>query len=183
MKIPPSNFVKELAMKRKGIILVTGHRRESFGQGFNDICFALKQIASLNPHLSLIYPVHLNPNVQQPVNQILKNIPNIHLVAPLDYPDFIYLFQRAIFVISDSGGVQEEACALSKDVLLMRDVTERPEAVKSGFVKLVGTSTLKIVKEASVLIQGKNTGSKHKLNPYGRGNAGEKIVEILERCI
>ena len=122
------------------IILVTGHRRENHGQGFINICTALKEIALNNPEIDIVYPVHLNPNVQKPVKELLSNVANIHLIKPLQYEQFIYLMDRSYFIITDSGGVQEEAPSLGKPVLVMRDTTERPEALAAGTVKLVGTN-------------------------------------------
>jgi UDP-N-acetylglucosamine 2-epimerase (non-hydrolysing) len=165
----------------KKIILVTGHRRENHGQGFINICEALKQIALEHPTFDIVYPVHLNPNVQKPVKEILSNIDNIYLIEPLQYEQFIYLMDRSYFIITDSGGVQEEAPSLGKPVLVMRDTTERPEALEAGTVKLVGTNTTKIINEANDLINNPSsyeTMSKAH-NPYGDGKACEKIVEFL----
>ena len=164
------------------IILVTGHRRENFGDGFLQICNALKDIALKNPNIDIVYPVHLNPNVQKPVFELLSNISNIYLINPLGYEEFIYLMDRSYFIITDSGGVQEEAPSLGKPVLVMRDTTERPEAVKANTVKLVGTNRAKIVNEAQKLIDNKeyyNLMSKAH-NPYGDGKASKKIVEFLK---
>ena len=161
-------------------ILVTGHRRESFGGGFESICQALKQIAQNHPELDIIYPVHLNPHVQEPVSRILGDIPNILLIPPQDYTDFIALMDNSLFILTDSGGVQEEAPSLGKPVLVMRDKTERIEALKAG-VKLVGTDTSKIVSESERLL----TDSEYfnlmaeAINPYGNGQSAVKIVEIL----
>jgi UDP-N-acetylglucosamine 2-epimerase (non-hydrolysing) len=165
----------------KKIILVTGHRRENHGQGFINICEALKQIALEHPTFDIVYPVHLNPNVQKPVKEILSNIDNIYLIEPLQYEQFIYLMDKSYFIITDSGGVQEEAPSLGKPVLVMRDTTERPEALEAGTVKLVGTNTTKIINEANDLIN--NPTSYEKMskahNPYGDGKACERIVEFL----
>jgi len=166
----------------KKIILVTGHRRENFGDGFVNICEALKIIATNNPNIDIVYPVHLNPNVQKPVCEILSNIPNIYLINPLQYEEFIYIMNKSYFIITDSGGIQEEAPSLGKPVLVMRDTTERPEAVEAGTVKLVGTNKEVIVKEAQSLLDNKNeynTMSKSH-NPYGDGKACEKIVEFIK---
>ncbi|WP_169764350.1 non-hydrolyzing UDP-N-acetylglucosamine 2-epimerase [Campylobacter mucosalis] len=164
------------------IILVTGHRRENFGEGFINICEALKDIAVKNPSVDIVYPVHLNPNVQKPVNDILSSINNIHLVAPLEYTEFVYLMNRSYFIITDSGGIQEEAPSLGKPVLVMRDNTERPEALQAGAVKLVGVDRLKITKEAQILLD--NTDIYNKMskahNPYGDGNACKKIVNYVK---
>jgi len=163
-------------------ILVTGHRRENFGQGFINICQALKEIALQNPNVHIVYPVHLNPNVQKPVKELLSNIENIHLIEPLQYEEFIYMMDKSYFIITDSGGVQEEAPSLGKPVLVMRDTTERPEAIKAGTVKLVGTNKKKIVNEALKLLN--NTSEYDKMskahNPYGDGKACEKIIDFLK---
>jgi len=168
--------------KDKKIILVTGHRRENHGQGFINICEALKEIALKNQTLDIVYPVHLNPNVQKPVREILSDIENIYLIKPLQYEEFIYLMDKSYFIITDSGGVQEEAPSLGKPVLVMRDTTERPEALRAGTVKLVGTDKEKIIKEAQKLINDtilyEVMSRAH--NPYGDGDACEKIVEFLK---
>ena len=165
------------------LILVTAHRRESFGQEFENICHALRQIAEQNPNVRLIYPVHLNPNVQEPVNRILKGVDRIHLIAPLSYPAFVHLMSRVAFVITDSGGLQEEAPALGKPVLVMRRTTERPEAVEAGTAMLVGTNISTIVEAAEALLR--NTEAYRKMatarSPFGDGHAADKIVEILSR--
>jgi len=163
-------------------ILVTGHRRENFGEGFINICKALKEIALKNPDIDIIYPVHLNPNVQKPVKALLSDIENVHLIDPLQYEEFIYLMDKSYFIITDSGGVQEEAPSLGKPVLVMRDTTERPEAVEAGTVKLVGTNKEKIIKEAQKLIDDKFAYEKMSKahNPYGDGEACEKIVRFLK---
>ncbi|WP_180138622.1 non-hydrolyzing UDP-N-acetylglucosamine 2-epimerase [Acinetobacter sp. YH12043] len=164
------------------IILVTGHRRENFGQGFINICEGLRQIAINNPDIDIVYPVHLNPNVQEPVNEILCNIENIYLIDPLQYEDFIYLMSQSYFIITDSGGIQEEAPSLGKPVLVMRDTTERPEAVAAGTVKLVGCDKVTLVKEAEKLLHNQNEYEimSRAHNPYGDGKACLKIVDILE---
>jgi len=171
----------------KKIILVTGHRRENHGQGFINICEALKAIAEKNPQFDIVYPVHLNPNVQKPVKEILSNIKNIYLIEPLQYEQFIYLMNKSYFIITDSGGVQEEAPSLGKPVLVMRDTTERPEALEAGTVKLVGTKKEKILEEAQILINDKIAYKKMSLahNPYGDGKACEKIVNFFksESCV
>jgi len=133
--------------ENKRLILVTGHRRENFGQGFLNICAALKELALKYPDVDIVYPVHLNPNVQKPVNEILSDVDNVFLIAPLDYEPFVYLMSRSYFILTDSGGIQEEAPSLGKPVLVMRDTTERPEALKAGTVKLVGTDSKKIIRE------------------------------------
>ncbi|OTG90619.1 non-hydrolyzing UDP-N-acetylglucosamine 2-epimerase [Acinetobacter sp. ANC 3832] len=162
-------------------ILVTGHRRENFGEGFINICEGLKQIAINNPNIDIVYPVHLNPNVQKPVNDILSGIENIYLIDPLQYEEFIYLMSQAYFIITDSGGIQEEAPSLGKPVLVMRDTTERPEAVVAGTVKLVGCDRNILFTEAQNLITNpeeyERMAKSH--NPYGDGYACSKIVNIL----
>jgi len=169
--------------KSKKLILVTGHRRENFGDGFENICSALSEIASTRPDVEILYPVHLNPNVQEPVRRILggEGARNIHLIEPVDYLPFVYLMNRAYLIITDSGGVQEEAPSLGKPVLVMRETTERPEAVASGTVKLVGTSQRMIVAETQLLLDDRNLYQQMSLahNPYGDGCAAKKILEIL----
>jgi UDP-N-acetylglucosamine 2-epimerase (non-hydrolysing) len=167
----------------KKLILVTGHRRENFGEGFENICFALKDIAIAFPGVEVLYPVHLNPNVQEPVRRILGDgeAKNIHLIQPVDYLPFVYLMNRSYLIITDSGGVQEEAPSLGKPVLVMRDATERPEAVDAGTVKLVGTSRERIVEEASLLLNDGDVYRRMSLarNPYGDGNAAKRIVGVI----
>ena len=166
----------------KKIILVTGHRRENHGQGFINICEALKTLAINNPDIDIVYPVHLNPNVQKPVNEILSDTPNVHLIEPLQYESFIYMMNKSHFIITDSGGVQEEAPSLGKPVLVMRDTTERPEAIEAGTVKLVGTNTQTIINEAQKLLDDETEydimSKAH--NPYGDGKACERIVEFIK---
>jgi len=168
--------------ENRKIVLVTGHRRENFGQGFIDICEALKTLALANPDIDIVYPVHLNPNVQKPVREILENISNIYLIDSLQYEMFIYLMQKSYFIITDSGGVQEEAPSLGKPVLVMRDTTERPEAVESGTVKLVGTNSNKIVQEAQKLLDDEAAYDKMSQahNPYGDGKACERIIKFIK---
>lgn len=167
----------------KRLILVTGHRRENFGEGFQNICQALADIASEHPHVEVLYPVHLNPNVRKPVQEILaaRQLSNVHLIDPVDYLPFVYLMDRSHLIITDSGGVQEEAPSLGKPVLVMRDTTERPEAVEAGTVRLVGTERSKIVEEARRLL---NDGDAYAAmtrahNPYGDGKAVSRIIEIM----
>lgn len=166
---------------QKKIILVTGHRRESFGEGFERICSALKGISINNPDCQIIYPVHLNPNVQEPVNRILSGVKNVYLIPPLDYLPFVYLMMRSYLIITDSGGVQEEAPSLGKPVLVMRETTERPEAVEAGTVKLVGTNSDLIQQEVSLLLDDVSAYQKMSTahNPYGDGHAVKKILDIL----
>ncbi len=162
-------------------ILVTGHRRENFGDGFIHICEALKELAVKYPEVNIVYPVHLNPNVQKPVYELLKGVANIHLIAPLSYLPFIYLLEKCYFVLTDSGGIQEEAPSFGKPVLVMRDTTERPEAVDAETVKLVGTNKQIILEEAEKLINNLEyfNGMSKAHNPYGDGLAAEKIVKTL----
>jgi len=177
------DMLNKLVDKSKRLILVTGHRRENHGQGFINICSALKQIATENEDVQIIYPVHLNPNVQKPVYELLGNINNIKLINPLSYPAFVWLMSKSYLIITDSGGVQEEAPSLGKPVLVMRDTTERPEAVNAGTVLLVGTDTNKIVLEANNLLNNPNSYTEmSKLhNPYGDGTACSKIVEFISK--
>jgi len=162
------------------LILVTGHRRENFGQGFENICQALADLARRDD-VQIVYPVHLNPNVQEPVNRILNGKDNIHLIEPLDYLPFVFLMDRSYLVITDSGGIQEEAPSLGKPVLVMRDVTERPEAVMAGTVKLVGTDGNTIVLECSQLLDDETAYAKMSRahNPYGDGKASQRIVDEI----
>ena len=163
------------------LVLVTGYRRENFGEGFENICSALKQIADRYDDVEIVYPVHLNPNVQGPVNRILANHPRIHLIDPIDYLPFVYLMDKSYLIITDSGGVQEEAPSLGKPVLVMRDKTERPEALDAGTVQLVGANTTQIVTESVRLLDNSNAYElmAHAHNPYGDGKAGVKIIEVL----
>lgn len=165
----------------KKILLVTGHRRENFGDGFLNICHALKALAGRGD-IEIVYPVHLNPNVQEPVMRILDNVPNIHLIAPLDYLAFVRLMQRAHVVLTDSGGVQEEAPALGKPVLVLRDVTERPEAVAAGTVELVGTDTARIVEAVNHLYDdpARYNEIATASNPYGDGQACRRVIAALK---
>jgi UDP-N-acetylglucosamine 2-epimerase (non-hydrolysing) len=163
------------------VILVTGHRRENFGQGFEEICQALCDIATDNPSVNIVYPVHLNPNVREPVNRILSNISNVHLIEPMEYLAFIKLMDLSYLILTDSGGIQEEAPSLGRPVLVMRDTTERPEAVKAGTVKLVGTNKKEIVKIANQLLTDDKFYKRMSKasNPYGNGEAGNIICDIL----
>lgn len=167
------------------LILVTGHRRENFGQGFLNICQAIRTLSERDD-VEIVYPVHLNPNVQKPVSEILGGIANIHLLDPLDYPAFVRLMSKAYIVITDSGGIQEEAPSLGKPVLVMRDVTERQEAVDAGTVRLVGTDTAKIVAEATILLDNPDAyaSMSRAHNPYGDGSAGARIAqEVLKHDV
>ncbi|MFL7053375.1 non-hydrolyzing UDP-N-acetylglucosamine 2-epimerase [Vibrio cyclitrophicus] len=169
----------------KKLILVTGHRRESFGGGFERICEALAQIAKVNPDVQILYPMHLNPNVREPVNRILGEVDNVILIEPQQYLPFIYLMTRANIILTDSGGIQEEAPSLGKPVLVMRDTTERPEAVDAGTVKLVGTTTQRIISELSTLLVNDSEYKKMSCahNPYGDGKSSIRILDILYREI
>jgi UDP-N-acetylglucosamine 2-epimerase (non-hydrolysing) len=162
-------------------ILVTGHRRENFGQGFVNICEALKVLAKNNPDINILYPVHLNPNVRKPVNELLSNIRNINLVEPFQYEEFVYLMSKAYLILTDSGGIQEEAPSLGKPVLVMRDTTERPEAVDAGTVKLVGSDKGGIVKAVQHLLDNVDEyqNMSKACNPYGNGDASKKILKEL----
>ncbi|WP_271423732.1 non-hydrolyzing UDP-N-acetylglucosamine 2-epimerase [Aequorivita sinensis] len=168
---------------QKKIILVTGHRRENHGDGLIKICSALKTIAENNPDVEIIYPVHLNPNVKGPVNELLSGITNIYLVPPLAYPSFIWLMEKSYLIITDSGGIQEEAPSLGKPVLVTRTTTERPEAVEEGTVILLGTDTDRIVEESNNLLNNKEYYNEMSMlhNPYGDGKASERIVNFIEK--
>ncbi|MEG3081819.1 UDP-N-acetylglucosamine 2-epimerase (non-hydrolyzing) [Halomonas sp. 5021] len=165
------------------IILVTGHRRESFGGGFERICEALRETALKHPQSQIVYPVHLNPNVNEPVERLLSDIDNVHLIAPLDYLPFVYLMNRSAIILTDSGGIQEEAPSLGKPVLVMRDTTERPEAVDAGTVKLVGTNIERIVSQLTTLLTDKGAyeAMSYAHNPYGDGKACGRIIDELVR--
>jgi UDP-N-acetylglucosamine 2-epimerase (non-hydrolysing) len=173
----PSAFLDQA----RKLILVTGHRRESFGDGFERICQALLEVAQQHPDVDIVYPVHLNPNVREPVNRLLTGVNNIHLIQPLDYLPFVYLMSRAYIILTDSGGIQEEAPSLGKPVLVMRDTTERPEAVIAGTVKLVGTETLNIVRELNRLLTDPDAyrAMSYAHNPYGDGAACQRILAAL----
>ncbi|WGS53979.1 UDP-N-acetylglucosamine 2-epimerase (non-hydrolyzing) [Paraburkholderia sp. D15] len=163
------------------VVLVTGHRRESFGAGFEQICAALLQIARAQPDVDIVYPVHLNPAVREPVNRLLTGVANIHLLEPLDYLPFVRLMDRATLILTDSGGVQEEAPSLGKPVLVMRDTTERQEAIDAGVVRLVGTSARRIADNALQLLNdaGQYRAMTRGGNPYGTGHACEQIAQAL----
>lgn len=167
--------------KEKKLILVTGHRRENFGQGFLNICQALANLAKKYPDIQIVYPVHLNPNVQQPVNALLADIDNVYLIAPQDYLPFVYLMNRSYLILTDSGGIQEEAPSLGKPVLVMRDTTERPEAVQAGTVCLVGTEIAAIEQSVVELIENPDIYAEMAAahNPYGDGTACQQIIQFL----
>lgn len=181
----PSDLIKKLEAEigKKEVLLVTGHRRENHGDGFVRICEALKEIALQKPNYLIIYPVHLNPKVQEPVKRILSEVNNVMLIDPLAYQDFIWLMNKSKLIITDSGGVQEEAPSLGKPVLVMRDTTERPEAVEAGTVILVGTNKDLIVSETLDLLNNEERFTKmSKLhNPYGDGKACERVVEFIKK--
>jgi UDP-N-acetylglucosamine 2-epimerase (non-hydrolysing) len=179
LKIMP--FLKKEKNDIPRIILVTGHRRENFGLGFEEICHALSIIANENPNIQIIYPVHLNPNVREPVNRILSNFNNVHLIEPMEYLHFIKLMDLSYLILTDSGGIQEEAPSLGKPVLVMRNTTERPEALESGTVKLVGTNKNEIVKMVNRLLTDHDfyMQMSRAHNPYGDGKAGSIICDIL----
>jgi UDP-N-acetylglucosamine 2-epimerase (non-hydrolysing) len=166
---------------RRKMLLVTGHRRENFGAGFDRICRALARLARNLPDLEIVYPVHLNPNVQEPVKRLLGGISNVHLVEPLDYLPFVYLMDRSDVILTDSGGIQEEAPSLGKPVLVMRDTTERPEAVEAGTVRLVGTDSEQIYLQAKTLLTDDAAYRAMAMagNPYGDGKACERIAQII----
>lgn len=167
----------------KKLILVTGHRRESFGGGFERICEAIRQIATNNQDVQVLYPVHLNPNVQEPVNRLISDLNNVFLIEPQQYLPFVYLMNKSEIILTDSGGIQEEAPSLGKPVLVMRDTTERPEAVDAGTVKLVGTDVNKITSEVQILLDDesayKTMSRAH--NPYGDGKACQRICDLLRK--
>lgn len=173
--------VKSIIARDKKVILVTGHRRENFGDGFLNICKALKQI-SADENVQIIYPVHLNPNVQKPVYEILKDLSNVLLIEPLSYPAFVYLMQASYIILTDSGGIQEEAPSLGKPVLVMRKTTERPEALIANTIALVGTDTAKIVDKVNELLYNSDVYNEMAIsqNPYGDGTSATKIVDFLK---
>ncbi|HQP50658.1 MAG TPA: UDP-N-acetylglucosamine 2-epimerase (non-hydrolyzing) [Syntrophorhabdaceae bacterium] len=181
----PNNIISKFKVQSSKLILVTGHRRESFGEGFENICQALREIAQKRSDIIIVYPVHLNPNVRQPVNKILKNIANVVLIEPIDYEPFVSLMNRSYLILTDSGGIQEEAPSLGKPVLVMRNTTERPEGVEAGVVKLVGTVKDSIVENVFELLDNKDIyeGMSKKANPYGDGKAAERIADILSSIL
>jgi UDP-N-acetylglucosamine 2-epimerase (non-hydrolysing) len=163
------------------LVLITGHRRENFGGGLERLCQAVRELAERFPAVRFLYPVHLNPNVQAPVRSALSGLPNVHLAAPAPYPEFVWLMDRATLILTDSGGIQEEAPSLGKHVLVMRDTTERPEALASGLVELVGTDTQLIVERAGRLLsQPLGTARRETANPYGDGHAAQRICRLIE---
>ena len=166
----------------KKVILVTGHRRENFGAGFEEICKAIAQLSDERQDIEIVYPVHLNPNVQIPVKKMLSEYANIHLIEPLDYLPFIFLMMKSHIILTDSGGIQEEAPSVGKPVLVMRDTTERPEAVEAGTVRLVGSNAARIVKAVVTLLDNTNQYAQmcNSTNPYGNGHASQLITKIIE---
>jgi UDP-N-acetylglucosamine 2-epimerase (non-hydrolysing) len=184
-KVSISTFLEDrlpFSWQHDRFVLITGHRRENFGDGFIQICKALKELACIYPGIHFVYPVHLNPNVQGPVNSILMGLSNVHLIDPLDYEPFVYLLKHSYLVLTDSGGIQEEAPSLGKPVLVMREVTERPEAVEAGTVRLVGANRDRIVANVSELIENELSYKKMSRahNPYGDGAACRRIIDKLE---
>ena len=173
--------VYDAFLKKSKFILITGHRRENFGEGFLHICQAIKELAFMYPDIDFVYPVHLNPNVQKPVFDLLKEIDNIYLIQPMKYETFVYLMSKSYLILTDSGGIQEEAPSLGKPVLVMRENTERPEVLESGTVKLVGTDRQKIVLETSRMLDDalEYEQMKKAINPYGDGTAAEKIIKVI----
>lgn len=165
----------------KRLVLITGHRRESFGGGFERICEAISQVAKVFPNVEFVYPMHLNPNVREPVNRLLMDFNNVFLIEPLDYLPFVYLMNKSFILLTDSGGIQEEAPSLGKPVLVMRDTTERPEALSAGTVKLVGTNVATIVKELTILLSNEDAYNAMSFahNPYGDGKSCSKIIKEL----
>lgn len=163
-------------------VLITGHRRENFGQGFENICQAISTLAESHPEVQFVYPVHLNPNVREPVNRLLQNKNNVHLIEPLDYLAFVYLMRQSHLILTDSGGIQEEAPSLGKPVLVMRNTTERPEAVQAGTVKLVGTDQATIVASVNELLNNPDSYAKMAAahNPYGDGTAVQQILAAFQ---
>ena len=174
--------LEKILDKSQKIVLVTGHRRENHGEGLKNICKAIKQLTIDNDDIQIVFPVHMNPNVRQTIFNLLGDIKNILLIDPLGYPAFIWLMSKAYLILTDSGGIQEEAPSLGKPVLVLRDNTERPEAVEAGTVILVGTNPDKIVKEANLLLQNKEVYSNisEKNNPYGDGKASNRIIEFIQ---
>lgn len=172
---------KTICDSSRKLILITGHRRENFGQGFIDLCNAIKELAQKHPDWDLVYPVHLNPNVQKPVYEILDQLDNVYLIAPLDYEPFVWIMNRSDLILTDSGGIQEEGPSLGKPVLVMREVTERPEAVDAGTVLLVGTDKEKIVSGVEKVLLDSDVYARMSKahNPYGDGHACEKIIQTL----
>jgi UDP-N-acetylglucosamine 2-epimerase (non-hydrolysing) len=175
-------LVRQIRERHGRFILITGHRRENFGQGFVDLCNAIRTLATNHPDWLLLYPVHLNPNVQQPVHEILGGLDNVQLIQPLEYLPFVWLMDQCDLILTDSGGIQEEGPSLGKPVLVMRDVTERPEAVAAGTVRLVGTDQRRIVEAVELLLTDDNAyrAMANATNPFGDGHAAQRIVELIK---
>jgi UDP-N-acetylglucosamine 2-epimerase (non-hydrolysing) len=178
----PAHVYQKLINKTGPMILITGHRRENFGQGFLQLCDAIRTLALAHPSWTFIYPVHLNPSVQEPVYGRLGDLANVHLISPMSYVPFVWLMNRSDLILTDSGGIQEEGPSLGKPVLVMRDVTERPEAVEAGTVKLVGMEAESIIANTELLLSDKNAYQKmaKAINPYGDGNATDRIVKAIK---
>lgn len=175
---------RDRLLKRSGhFVLITGHRRENFGQGFIDLCNAIRTLALSHPDWLLVYPVHLNPNVQKPVLDILSGLPNVHLIEPLEYLPFVWLMDQSDLILTDSGGIQEEGPALGNPVLVMREVTERPEAIDAGTVKLVGTDKQRIIDAVELLLSDERTyqSMATAINPFGNGTAAQQIVTAIKQ--
>jgi len=181
----PAELIERLEHGNEALILITGHRRESFGRGFEDLCMALRQTAQAHPNWLFLYPVHLNPNVRGPVHEHLGRCHNVVLTEPVDYAPFVWLMDRAALIVTDSGGIQEEAPSLGVPVLVTRAVTERPEAVEAGSVRLVGTDTRRIREGIEEILRGGETAQRmgRAINPYGDGHAAERIVEVLRSVV
>jgi len=177
--------IKNLIDTDKKMILVTGHRRENHGKGFEEICQALKHIAQTNPDIQIVYPVHLNPNVKTPVHHFLNGLDNVFLIDPLSYPSFVWMMEKSHIILTDSGGIQEEAPSLGKPVLVMRNTTERPEAVDAGTVILVGTNPERLISETQRLLDDKQHYIQmvRKHNPYGNGDASQRIINFIKANI
>ena len=182
--VPEPQWTLPFDPKQHRMILVTGHRRENFGRGFQQICEALRTIATKRPNVHIVYPVHLNPNVREPVHRLLKGLPNLHLLEPLDYSHFVHLMKQCTLILTDSGGIQEEAPSLGKPVLVMREITERPEAVEARTVRLVGTDGPRIMQSVQQLLDDRQVYEQMAFahNPYGDGTASEKIMNALMNC-
>jgi len=177
-----TTLLNQLGSQTRKLILVTAHRRENFGQPFENICYSIKELASRDD-VDVVYPVHLNPKVQEPVNRILKGIPHVTLLPPLDYLPMVHLMKHAKLILTDSGGLQEEAPSLGVPVLVLRETTERPEGVEAGTLKLIGTETSQIIREATRLLDDPVAYAEmaRAVNPYGDGHAAERIIEALLR--
>jgi len=177
------NLCEQIAKRTGRFVLITGHRRENFGQGFIDLCNAIRTLALSHPDWLLVYPVHLNPNVQKPVLEILSGLHNVHLIEPLEYLPFVWLMDQSDLILTDSGGIQEEGPSLGKPVLVMREVTERPEALEAGTVKLVGTDTHRIIDAVELLLSDERAyrTMANATNPFGNGTAAQQIVSKIKQ--